>query len=243
MSPQRLVRLYPAAWRHRYGEEFLAVLEARPLKLADIVDIAHGALDAHLRPQAPLGRFQMATRLTGLAAIGAGAALLTGFLRPLVPGINEVSILVFYLLAPLGLVGIHLRHLAVHPGLAWVGFVLPFLGVISGIAFVALTRIGIVPTSGGDFGYLASIALWIGAAALGAAILTFRAFPAMLGIAFVMSAPLAMIDPVARSAGVTSDTLALMAQVGIGIFTLAWFGVGWSLLTTQPDEGVLGPAT
>ena len=30
MNPHRLVGLYPAAWRQRYGEEFLALLEEQP---------------------------------------------------------------------------------------------------------------------------------------------------------------------------------------------------------------------
>ena len=46
-----LVRLYPAAWRARYGDEFAELLAARPPALRDRVDIAVGALDARLRPQ------------------------------------------------------------------------------------------------------------------------------------------------------------------------------------------------
>lgn len=44
-----LLRLYPAAWRARYEDEFLAVLEARPLSPFDAFDIGLGALDARLR--------------------------------------------------------------------------------------------------------------------------------------------------------------------------------------------------
>ena len=46
-----LVRLYPAAWRDRYEEEFLALLEARPPTLGDRFDIVRGAIDARLHPQ------------------------------------------------------------------------------------------------------------------------------------------------------------------------------------------------
>jgi hypothetical protein len=49
----RLLRLYPGAWRDRYGEEFLALLAERPSSFADRVDIVRGALDARLRPQIP----------------------------------------------------------------------------------------------------------------------------------------------------------------------------------------------
>jgi hypothetical protein len=46
-----LVRLYPAAWRDRYEEEFLAVLEARPPTVGDRFDIVRGAVDARIHPQ------------------------------------------------------------------------------------------------------------------------------------------------------------------------------------------------
>jgi hypothetical protein len=169
-------------------------------------------------------------------------ALLGGFLGFIVPGINEYTVLAFYVLALIGLVGIHVRHFAVSPALAWLAFAVPFLSLFWGIAFVVLTRIGVLPTSGGELGYWAAISLWIGAAALGAAILTFRVLPVVVGLAFVMSAPLALLDLVASNSGVSSDTLAIVSQVGIVLFALGWLGAGWSLVAAQPEEGVLGPA-
>jgi hypothetical protein len=41
-----LVRLYPRGWRERYEEEFLAMLEQRPMSPVDALDVALGALDA-----------------------------------------------------------------------------------------------------------------------------------------------------------------------------------------------------
>jgi hypothetical protein len=41
-----LLRLYPAAWRARYGEEFAALLDLAPLSLWTVLDILLGALDA-----------------------------------------------------------------------------------------------------------------------------------------------------------------------------------------------------
>jgi hypothetical protein len=46
-----MVRLYPQAWRERYQEEFGALLEERPASVADVYDVALGALDAWLFPQ------------------------------------------------------------------------------------------------------------------------------------------------------------------------------------------------
>ena len=46
-----LVGLYPRAWRERYEEEFLAMLEQGSASLMDLLDVALGVLDAWLRPQ------------------------------------------------------------------------------------------------------------------------------------------------------------------------------------------------
>jgi hypothetical protein len=46
-----LLRLYPRAWRERYGEELAAQLEAqRPLRIGIVADLVRWALDAHLHP-------------------------------------------------------------------------------------------------------------------------------------------------------------------------------------------------
>lgn len=48
MTAQRLLRLYPRAWRHRYGDEFLAVVGPGRITLQQAIDIASGAVDAWL---------------------------------------------------------------------------------------------------------------------------------------------------------------------------------------------------
>lgn len=45
-----LLRLYPRTWRERYEEEFLAMLEQRPISFLDGIDLFFGALDAQLHP-------------------------------------------------------------------------------------------------------------------------------------------------------------------------------------------------
>jgi hypothetical protein len=47
MKADRLLRLYPRAWRERYGDEFLALVGDRPVRLPQIIDIVSGAIDAH----------------------------------------------------------------------------------------------------------------------------------------------------------------------------------------------------
>ena len=46
-----LLRLYPRRWRERYGEEFEELLAQRPPSVRHRLDIARGALDAHLHPE------------------------------------------------------------------------------------------------------------------------------------------------------------------------------------------------
>ena len=71
-----LLRLYPAAWRARYGDEFEALVADRPPSRRDVIDIVMGALDARLSPQlttTPIARRARATdRVAGGAAIAAG---------------------------------------------------------------------------------------------------------------------------------------------------------------------------
>jgi len=46
---KRLVRLYPRAWRDRYGAELETLLDDAPTSVGVIADVAHGALRAHGR--------------------------------------------------------------------------------------------------------------------------------------------------------------------------------------------------
>ena len=46
MTAQGLMRLYPRAWRDRYGEEFVAAVGNAPLHVQQVVDIVSGAIDA-----------------------------------------------------------------------------------------------------------------------------------------------------------------------------------------------------
>ncbi|HEY7348702.1 MAG TPA: hypothetical protein VH599_10340 [Ktedonobacterales bacterium] len=65
-----LLYLYPQAWRARYGEEFLALLEACPFSLWTLWDVCLGAVDAHLHLESVTGRmFPLMNRLRTTAVI------------------------------------------------------------------------------------------------------------------------------------------------------------------------------
>ena len=90
MKRHLLLRLYPRAWRERYGEELAAQLEAqRPLRIGVVADLVRGALDAHLHPLrhdnstmriSSMSRRTIAARATvawsPVAAVGAAAVLM-----------------------------------------------------------------------------------------------------------------------------------------------------------------------
>ena len=71
-----LLKLYPPAWRRRYGEEFLVLLEAQSFSLIALIDIALGAFDAHLHFRASAKR---TSRPLWLALLAGGALALLLF--------------------------------------------------------------------------------------------------------------------------------------------------------------------
>jgi hypothetical protein len=141
-----LLRLYPARWRARYGDEFAAVLEERPLGPFDVADVLLGALDAHLHLRG-LGAasehrkgFFMSLRIGGYAAIAGGVMWLvvlagnainngaeTGapFLAYAIVGATLTT-----LVALIGLSAFQARR---HPLLTWAAFAIPALGAVIGL--------------------------------------------------------------------------------------------------------------
>jgi hypothetical protein len=63
-----LIRLYPPAWRRRYGRELAELLVRQPASFRTSVDLCAGAVDAWLNPQS-------STTVTTADAKGAGAML------------------------------------------------------------------------------------------------------------------------------------------------------------------------
>jgi hypothetical protein len=51
MRARVLLRFYPAAWRRRYGQELEGLLGMQKLTFSVALDLARGALHAHLHPE------------------------------------------------------------------------------------------------------------------------------------------------------------------------------------------------
>jgi hypothetical protein len=165
-----LLRLYPARWRARYGDEFAAVLDERPLGPFDVADILLGALDAHLHLRG-LGAtsqhakgFAMSLRIGGYAAIVGGALwllVLAGnaindggesaapFLGYAIVGATAMT-----LVALIGLSAFQARS---HPVLTWAAFAIPAIGAVIGLLGYA----AIVATGDSDSTLIGGISPWM----------------------------------------------------------------------------------
>jgi hypothetical protein len=141
-----LLRLYPAAWRRRYGDEFAAVLEERPLGPFDVADVLLGALDAHLHRRGlwtesgPRKAPAMTLRIGGLAAIVFGLVWTIGLLWATASEPRDQKLPGFLLmilgqvclvLAVTGLSAFQARR---HGRLIWGAVILPAVGCVLAIA-------------------------------------------------------------------------------------------------------------
>ncbi len=109
-----LLRVYPARWRARYGDEFETLLGERPLGPFDVADVLLGALDAHLHLRG-LGAaledrkgFPMTHRIGGYAAILGSLLWIVGLVASSLDGSDSA-----WPWLPLGLVGTALLLVAV----------------------------------------------------------------------------------------------------------------------------------
>lgn len=147
-----LLRLYPPRWRARYGDEFVAVLEERPLGPFDVADVLLGALDAnlHLRGLGAASQhgkgFAMSLRIGGYAAILGALLFFTGFLANALDGSDEAwptsgIILAGIAVLLVGIAGLSAFQARRHPVLVWAAFLVPLIGgllAIAGLAFMGV---------------------------------------------------------------------------------------------------------
>jgi hypothetical protein len=140
-----LLHLYPRAWRQRYETEMLAVLEARPLTLRARLDLARGALDAHLHPAAPPSLGFLAPVVAGVAWIAAGGATLAEPTPPDWPGylLWTLPLGVLGAVASLGIVlTVGLRSGMRAPAGSSAALILALIGHVVWILFLAVALLG-----------------------------------------------------------------------------------------------------
>jgi hypothetical protein len=179
---RQLIRLYPAVWRERYGDEFEAVLDERPMGPFDVADIVLGAIDARLRLRGrraitTTGRgISMSLRIGGIAAIVAGATW--GFALVASTGLLPFEVadddqwLLFAIFATgslsllLALIGLSAFQAREHAALIWAAFAVPAIGtVVSLVGLMGMALISDAPLVAGvsswylfSFGLIAAFA-------------------------------------------------------------------------------------
>ena len=168
-----LLRLYPARWRARYGDEFAAVLEERPLGPFDVADILLGAMDAHLHLRGLGAASQHAKGFAMSLRIGGYAAILSGILWFIalagnaindgadsgssLLGITLVTSIVVAVAATLvALVGLSAFQSRRHPVLTWTAFAIPAIGAVVGLLGV----VAMVVAGDSDSTFIGGLSAW-----------------------------------------------------------------------------------
>ena len=242
-----LVRAYPARWRARYGDEFLQVLEERPLGPFDVADVLLGALDAHLHLRGVGAASEhgtglaMSLRFGGYAAIVGGALFFLGLAGgSLLEDAGWMFILAFAAgaAALLGaLAGLSAFQARRDPKLVWAAFILPALGAVITIIGV----LGMVFVGEGRFiGQTSAWAVW--AFGLVTLLVGSTLFAIATWLTHSLSRPaavlLAVSSLIVAPMGMGVDFLALIPEtyaplvIGAGVlaFSLGWVGLGISAI-------------
>jgi hypothetical protein len=231
-----LIRCYPARWRARYGDEFEAILEERPLGPFDVADILLGALDAQLRLRGHgvatqhARRFTMSLRIGGIAAI-VGASLIVIVIALTVgrsEGSENASIALLVALAALlvALTGMSAFQARSNPSLVWTAFGLTAVGTlaifIAGVSDLA----GVGPTDWRDGPLpIGSVTAALGSATFGIATYRGSVLSRKGALALVIGPVVGLIGAIAVGQNLWELGM-LLVGVGIVSFLAGWFTLG-----------------
>jgi hypothetical protein len=247
-----LIRCYPARWRERYGDEFLAILEERPLGPFDVTDVLLGALDARLRSRRGRAasrserRFSMSLRIGGYAAV-VGASL-TGIVFVVTGGLaNEsgqaasIALLVALVALLVAVTGLSAFQARSDPGLVWSAFALTAIGTVAVLIMGVADLAGVGP----DDWRAGPLPLAGLTAALGSALFGFATYRGSVlsrkGASCVAVGPvIGILGAVAVSQEVWGLGM-LLVLVGTVISLAGWFTLGVAAIRldgpgTQPSS-------
>jgi hypothetical protein len=246
-----LLRCYPARWRARYGDEFAAVLEERPLGPFDVADVLLGALDAHLHLRGLGAASQHAKGFAMSLRIGGYAAVLGGLLWFIVLVSNAINdgaesgaywigiVLVVAVVATLvALVGLSAFQARRYPMLTWAAFAVPAVGgLVSLLGAVAITINGdsdraiVGGLSGWAISTLGVLALLVGSGLFALATWRTRTLSRPASALLAVGA-LVVVPGLAGLSGslVPAELMWLAVVVTILTFPAGWVAMGISAL-------------
>jgi drug/metabolite transporter (DMT)-like permease len=232
-----LIRCYPASWRARYGDEFAAILEERPLGPFDVADILLGAFDAHLRLRGhgveaqQARRFSMSLRIGGIAAI-VGASLVA-IVIALTGGHTEgsdnavtIALLVALAAFLVALTGMSAFQARSNPWLVWSAFALTAVGTLLIFLAGVSDLLGVGPRDWRDGPLpIGAFAVLAGSAAFGIATYRGSVLSRKGALSLVIGPAVGIIGAIAVGQNAWELGMALVV-VGILCFLAGWFTLG-----------------
>ena len=259
-----LLRLYPAAWRARYGDEFESLLQERVLGPFDVADVLLRAIDAqlHLRGLGAASQhqkgFAMSLRIGGYAAILAGilwfvilaANAINNGAESGIPWIGPVvlALVVANLVALIGLSAFQARR---YPVLTWAAFAIPALGaVVSLLAVAAMAMNGgsdqelIGGLNGWAIAMLGFAALVVGSGLFALATLRTRSLSRGASLLLMVGSFAVVIALAGVSGGILPEPLVpVLVVVMVLVFPAGWVAMGISALRVgRPSFAASGGA-
>jgi len=238
---RRILRLYPSAWRERYGEEMDSILDERPSGPFELVDLFLGALDAHLHLRG-LGTASehrkgttMSLRIAGIAAIIGGALWGLSWLALILinvggqdgaeaDGLLAAAVVAASVALLVALVGLSAFQARTHRALVWASFIIPGLGAILMALGLAATMLGV----GNAWNIMA-----VGLFALPAGAIVFGVVAYRTGVLSRGGSALLAVGGALQLAGIAimfivdwSSPLQLITALGVVGFAAGWVVLG-----------------
>jgi len=253
-----LVRLYPAAWRERYGDELAVVLEDRPPGPFDVADLLLGALDAHLYLRGLGNRsnhrkgIPMSLRLAGYAAVASGLFWILFIALAVISSAGDVELPVGFLVVPVfalallvAMAGLSAFQFRDHPRWIWLSFLAPAAGILIMIAGVVTLPLGDDPLVAGlSPWYLGTLGLMltlIGSCIFAVVTIATGALSRTAAAGVAIGAPITVIILVGLGpdGSLLAGAVAVAASIAFG---LGWIGLGIDAIRRDRAAVPAGPA-